>query len=646
MSSSPAITMSAEGLEGLQPGRILIREAVSRPFRADVEFQSSGPEIDLAALLGQHVTLTFELQTDGGVRTFDGLVSRAALIGADRGNSVYRARLRPWSWFLKQFSDCRIFQNLTVPEIVAAVAAARGLGPIQQQLSGTYAAREYCVQYNESDDDFVHRLLEEEGISYYFLHAAGTHTLTLSDDLTTVGAAAGYEDVSFQPIPTLAAGQSDHFRTWSSRRTSRTGMVTTRDYDFTQPRVDLTQQALAADAGFANAERYAYPGRYCIADVGAARAVVRLDATQAGIERVRAAGTVRGLQPGGTVTLSTHPRPEQNQDYIVLEAAHRIIPPWDAAARNDEHWYDGQYRLQPAANPVRPRARTPRPRVRGPQTAVVVGPQGEELYTDNYGRIKVQFHWDRVGADDEKSSCWIRCVQSLAGKGWGAFALPRIGQEVVVEFLEGDPDRPLVTGTVYNADMTGPLTLPDQAPCTSLKTKTIGAESPDQGHELTFDDTANAELIRLHSERDFERTVENNDTVKVGFDKQSPGDQTVSIFNNQTLAIGDDSAGDGSQNVTIKNNRNVTLNQGTDSLTITQGDWTVSLSAGSAAISAGQQIVLKVGGSQLTLDASGITLKGTTVEIDADGSFTAKGAEIQEEASASMTLKGGVVQIN
>ncbi len=640
--------MSAEGLEGVQPCRFVIREAVSRPFRVDLEFQSADVDLDLSALLGKHVTLAFELQSDGDERTVDGLVSRVALSGSHRDQRVFRARLRPWSWFLRDFSDCRIFQNMAVPDIIAAVVSNRDLGPLQQEFSGTYAEREYCVQYNESDANFIHRLLEEEGISYLFQHEDGVHTMILYDDLTTAGPAEGYEEVAFHPGPAAAVGQPDHFRSWSNRRATRTGAVTMRDYDFTKPRVDLTQDAAAAVAGFPQAERFCYPGGYAEATVGAARAGVRLAGLQAGVDTVRAEGSARGLQPGATVTLSTHPRSEQNQDYIVLAAEHRIVAPGYAASSGAEAgaWYDGRYRLQPASKPIRPRRRSRRPQIRGPQTAVVVGPSGEETYTDNYGRIKVQFHWDRLGTNDDNSSCWIRCVQSLAGKGWGAFALPRVGQEVVVEFLEGNPDRPLVTGTVYNADMSGPLTLPDRAACTSLKTKTIGAESPDQGHELTFDDTAEAEMIHFQSERDFERVVENNDSLKVGFEKQDPGDQTINIFNNQAVTIGDDDADDGSQTIVIKSDRSVTLNEGDDSLTVTQGDRTVSVPAGTVTISAGKKIVLQVGGSQLTLDPSGITLQGTMVEIDADGTFTAKGAEIQEEASASMTLKGGVVQIN
>ncbi|MBX3436561.1 MAG: type VI secretion system tip protein VgrG [Planctomycetaceae bacterium] len=637
--------MSADGLDSLQPSRFVIREGVSQPFRIDLEFRAAGT-LDLAKFLGKHVTLTFQLQTSNGVRTIDGLVSRAAIVGTYRDQSVYRARLRPWSWFLKQSSDCRIFQNQSVPDIISAVASERGLGPLQKKLSGTYASVEYCVQYNESDANFLHRLLEENGISYVFSHAAGAHTLILTDDVTKLGAVDGYADVALRPGTTGTVGQPDHFRTWSGGRAARTGTVTMRDYDFTKPRVDLTKDSAAAKPVFSALEWYSYPGRYTDASAGATLAAVRLDAMRSAVETVRASGTARGLQPGATVKVSTHPRSDQNQEYIVLEAEHRIVAPWHAPGPGEENWYSGRYRLQPSANTIRPRFSARRPRILGPQTAVVVGPSGQETYTDSYGRIKVQFHWDRLGKNDDKSSCWIRCAQPVAGKGFGAFALPRVGQEVIVEFLNGDPDRPLATGTVFNADMTGPLTLPDQASRTSLKTKTIGADSPDQGHELTFEDAANGEYILLHSERDFQRVVENNDDLKVGFEKKNPGNQTISIFNNQTVTIGDSSADDGSQSMTIKNKRDVTISQGADSLTVSKGDWNVTLSAGSATISAAKQIVLKVGDSQLTLDTSGITLKGTSIAINADGSFTAKGAEIQEEASASMTLKGGVVQIN
>ncbi len=648
MSTTPAVSISAEGLDDARLVRFVAREYVSRPFRIDVEFSSSSSDLDLGSLLGTHVTLSFETQVDSTQRLIDGVVARAAVVAADRDRTVYRARLRPWTWFLRQYADCRVFQNLSVPDIVSSVLDGRGLGTVEQDLTGSYAEREYCVQYDETDANFVHRLLEEEGISYWFKHEDGDHTLVLQDDLTSVGAVDGYGDVPLVDGDVSGVGQTDAFRSWTGRRVACPGIATTRDFDFAAPRVDLTQDSESADdVAVDGSEVYWYPGRYVDADVGLARAGVRLDALRQRSSRVRATGNVRGLQPGYTVTMSSHPRDDQNQDYVVLGCEHRVVAAGEHSGGSASRpWYDGRYLLQPTSNEIRPQRRHRPPRIRGPQTAIVVGPDGSETNTDEYGRVQVQFHWDRIGTSDENSSCWIRCAQSLAGTGWGSFALPRVGQEVVVTFLEGDPDRPLVTGTVYNADSTGPLTLPDEAACTSLKTKTIGAESADQGHELTFDDTADAELITLHSERDFARVVENDDSLTVGFEKQDPGDQTVEIFNNQTVTIGDDDASDGSQSVTVKNNREVTVSEGDDSLTIEQGDWTVSLSSGSVSISAGTEIVLQVGDSQITIDSSGVTINGSIVDVEADGTLTLKGADIDEEASASMTLQGGVVQIN
>ncbi|MCA9110171.1 MAG: type VI secretion system tip protein VgrG [Planctomycetaceae bacterium] len=652
--AAPTVTMQAGGLEGLMPVGLDVREGVSRPFRIDVEFLASDPKLDIKSLLGQPVTVTFEADSNGAVREFDGIASRVELVGYDLNATFYRMRLRPKFWFLRKSANCRIFQGKSAQDIISQIFSEQGLSDFEWKISGSAGTlpREYCVQFGESDANFVSRLLVEEGISYYFTHADGLHTLILCDDLTSSDAVAGSEDIR------LAAhdsnGQTGQFQHWSSRLSMQTGTVTTREYDFRKPRAVLEGtsqvnvsafQGLGAEAY----ELYRYPSgvarqpdsEFALDDITAS-AQIRLESVQAGVKTIRAVGNAYWLKPGDMVNISTDFTDESQQSYVVLDAVHRIGYEKHGRSQGGDGWYDGRYLLQHAANPIRRRPRCRSVKMPGPQTAVVIGPTVGDPNTDQFGRLQVCFPWDREGAN----TCWLRCVQSFAGKGWGSFILPRVGQEVVVEFFNGDPDRPIVTGALYNADMTGPLTLPDQMALTSMKTKTLGAESPDQGHELTFDDTSGTESILLHSERDFVREVENNDSLKVGFDKQDPGDQTIGIFNNQVVTIGDDSAADGSQTVMIKSNRSVTLKEGDDTLSISQGDWNVSLSSGTATISAAQQIVLKVGSTQLSLDASGITLQGTTIEIDADGSLVAKAAEIKEQASAEMTLQGGVVKIN
>lgn len=298
---------------------------------------------------------------------------------------------------------------------------------------------------------------------------------------------------------------------------------------------------------------------------------------------------------------------------------------------------------------------TPRPIIAGPQTAKVVGKNGEEIWTDNLGRVKVQFPWDREGTSNENSSCWIRVAQIWSGKSWGAMFIPRIGQEVVVEFLEGDPDRPLITGRVYNTDQVVPYTLPDQAATSGIKTRSTPSGTAETYNELRFVDKKNEELVYFHAEKDFERVVENNDTLKVGFIKKDKGDQTVDVFNNQTIHVGTQESSDGSQTIEIwkdqteiikTGNRTTKIEQGNDSLTISAGNQSISIPSGTCTIDAGQKITLQVGGSSIVIDGSSITLKSTNIKIEAGLSAEMTSTTGKVEASATLDLKGGVININ
>jgi type VI secretion system secreted protein VgrG len=313
---------------------------------------------------------------------------------------------------------------------------------------------------------------------------------------------------------------------------------------------------------------------------------------------------------------------------------------------------------------------------------VVVGKSGEEIWTDKYGRIKVQFHWDRYGKNDENSSCWVRVAQVWAGKQWGAMFIPRVGQEVLVDFLEGDPDRPIVTGGVYNADQMPPYALPENQTQSGLKTRSTKAGDEKSFNELRFEDKKGAEQIYFHAEKDFERVVENNDSLKVGFEKKDKGDQSIAVFNNRTLSVGDDAASDGSETVTIKKNRTATLKEGdesltvkmgdrtvkldqgndsltlaqgnrtvkldggNDSLTLTQGNRTVKLTAGKCTIEAGQGITLKVGANSIEITQQGITIKGLQTQVQGTAQLTLSGPMTTVKGDGMLTLQGGLVKIN
>jgi type VI secretion system secreted protein VgrG len=415
----------------------------------------------------------------------------------------------------------------------------------------------------------------------------------------------------------------------------------------------LATANIAAGFGQAAYEMFDYPGNYTLAADGNALARARMESLHGQCERIDAATNARGLYPGGLFTLADHPRDDQNRDYLVTAASYDITgvdytsggggPAFDfkcsVTATGKEYAY-------------RPRPTIARPIVQGPQTAIVVGKAGEEIWTDKYGRIKVQFHWDRVGKGDENSSCWVRVAQGWAGKGWGAMSVPRIGMEVIVSFLEGDPDRPLVTGCVYNSDAMPPYALPAEQ--TKSTVKSNSSKGGEGFNELRFEDKKGSEEVFMHAERDFNRVVKNNDTLKVGFEVADKGDQTIGIKHDQTVEIGNDQkltvthdqieAIDNNQTVTIKVDQK--LDVGGNQEVAIDGSQKVKVGT-TIVIEAGTSIELKVGASSIKIEAAKITIKSPEIEIAADANAKIKaGAMMDLNAGGIMTVGGALVKIN
>ncbi len=423
-------------------------EHVSRPFEFALQAEATSDGADLASLLGGPAAVTLT-GGDGTVRQIHGRVWSVR-----REGRACRLTLRPWLSLLALSSDNRIFQDKSTTDIVTAVFDAAGFSDYRLALTGTPATRPYCVQFGESDLAFVSRLLEEEGLGYYFEHSDSAHTLVIFDDVSGCATLEG-GDVPFLWLsPDAGYTQERRVQTLVSRAAVAAGKVAARDFNFETP-----SETLEVSIGDGAPAQYLYPGRYGDSDAGQDVAKRRLEALEAEAEAVEGTSPWRMLAAGATFTLSGHPETALNGDYLLRSVAHRA----------ERRSYEATFDAQPKGDPWRPPARTPRPRMAGPQTAKVTGPSGEEIWTDKHGRVKVQFHWDREGASDENSSCWLRVAQVWAGAGWGALVLPRIGQEVVVSFLDGDPDRPLVTGVVYNAEKTPPYTLPAEQTKTVLK---------------------------------------------------------------------------------------------------------------------------------------------------------------------------------
>ncbi len=492
-------------------------EGISRPFLWRVDMLSEAGDLTLRDLLGKDATVS--IASAAGTRSFHGCFTRVAFTGRQGGLYRYSAELRPWLWLLTQVFDCRVFQDLSVPEIVEDVFRRRGVRDFRFALTkAAYRKRTYCVQYRESDFAFVSRLLEDEGIHYWFEHEAGRHCVVLGDAPGHHRPCAGQALVSYRPHPRGILAE-DVVRTMQIEEQVLTSRVALRDFNFETPSLDLGVQREQGSA-MPTLEAYDYPGVYADADGGAAVARTLLEAQDTARCTAWGDGICRSFAVGATFSLHDHPRAELCRDWLLVEVQHTAREAYLAGAGGDgDLRYGNDFRVIPADAPLRPARLTPRPRIVGTQTAIVVGPAGEEIHTDRHGRVKLHFHWDRVGARDGTDSCWVRVSQSWAGKNWGAMFLPRIGQEVIVEFLEGDPDRPLVTGRVYNAQQMPPYDLPGNKTVSTVKTRSSKGGGPANFNEIRFEDRKGKEEVYIHAERNHTQETEHDRNEHVGHDR-------------------------------------------------------------------------------------------------------------------------------
>ena len=538
------------------------REELGRLYRYHLMLLSARADVVLEDLLGKGMTVTAAVE-GGRKRHYHGLVSQASFIGQEGIYSRYDVELVPWLWFLGRGRDCRIFQHKSVPEIVQAVFESWPIADFELKLDESYAARDYTVQYRESDLDFVCRLMEDEGIYFFHRHRDGGHTLVLADGEGAHEAGPGYERLPYFAPDQTARRERDHVFAWTARADVRPGTATLRDFDFEKPRADLTGSgAEPRQHALATAEVYDYPGGYRELTVGDRRARLRLEELQVDHARARGEATAGGLACGNRFELERHPRADQNRAYLVVATTCDVQSEgYRSAADTQRELLRCSFEAQDLTVPYRPPRTTPRPRVGGPQTATVTGPAGEEIHTDKYGRVKVQFHWDRQGKRDQDSSRWVRVSQAWAGAAWGGIHIPRIGQEVIVDFLEGDPDQPIITGRVYNALAMPPYGLPANATQSGIKSNS--SKGGGGSNELRFEDKKGAEQVWLHAQKNEDIVVENDKTEKVGHDEtigigndrgETVGhDETLAVGNNRTRTVGVN------ETVTVGANQTITV---------------------------------------------------------------------------------------
>jgi type VI secretion system secreted protein VgrG len=656
-------------------------EQLSQPFHCDLALLSRDEALDPDKILGKPLGVALTTAPDQPPRYFHGLVTEFAQTGFNGQFHEYRAVIRPWYWFLTRRADCRIFQGKSVPEIFENVCHEVGFKDLEKRLGSSYEPWEYCVQYRETDFNFLSRLLEQEGIFFFFEHSQNKHVLVLADDVSKCKTAPGYESVPFYPATdSEALRERDHLKTWSLQKSFQPGTFATRDYSFQQP--------MSAPAGTSTVSRGHDATRFEIFDYPAE--VTKIKATdsdragklRAGMERLvkvraqeiqvsqtvaRGNGDAAGLAAGRLFTLTRHPRRALGIQYLITSTTIDL-------SSNDYHSGGSPAGTQfaisveavDAREPYRPARTTPKPVVQGTQTAVVVGPKGEEIYTDTFGRIKVQFHWDRYGKLDENSSCFIRVGQVWAGKNWGALHIPRIGQEVIVSFLEGDPDQPLVIGSVYNGLNKPPYGLPENKTQSGMKSRSSTDGTGENCSELRFEDKKGAEQVYLHAEKDQTIEVENDESHSVGHDRKKDvkNDENTSIGKNRTESVGAD------ESITIAKNRTESVG-GNESIDITKeytqsiGD-SRSLSVGkSETVTIGENRTEEVGknedvtigknrthniaerdslsvGKQLLIDAGDeITIKTgeASITMKKDGTITIKGKDITLEGSGKINVK-------
>jgi len=505
------------------------QEALSKLFTYELELVSEEPSISYDAIVGKVVTAKVNL-ADGTPRYWNGYVSRFIQAGKDANVSVYHATVVPWLWFLDQTTDCRIFQNKTAPDIIKQIFQEYGFTDFSLKLFGSFVQRDYCVQYRESDFNFVSRLMEEEGIFYFFKHDNGKHTMVLGND-----------PGAFEPCPNQAKARyegtgggwqdDDVIMQWLQEQEVRPGTFTSTDYNFETP----TANMLSTLKGKSKWEIYDYPGEYVKKADGDKLAKVRLQEQETPISTARGVSDCRDFTVGFKFTLTDHYRSDLNQDYVItalnLSGHHNLG--FTSGAEDSSPAYENTFECIPASTPIRPHRRTPVPVVQGCQTAMVVGPAGEEIFTDKYGRVKVQFYWDREGKKNENSSCWVRVSYPWAGKSWGGIHIPRIGQEVIVDFLEGNPDCPIITGRVYNAGEMPPWDLPAKKVISGYKSNST--KGGGGYNELSFDDTKGTELINIHAQYDQHKKVEHDEVVYVGHDRTEEvgHDETIKIDNDK-----------------------------------------------------------------------------------------------------------------
>jgi type VI secretion system secreted protein VgrG len=623
-------------------------EAISRLFCFHLTALSENDSIDFSSIIGTNVTINIS-QQDNSKCYFNGIVSQFICTGKESDMGQYELEVVPALWTLTRYADCRIFHNKSVVDIVQSVLSDRSIH-YRSSLTGTYSAMEYCVQYRETDFNFVSRLMEQYGIFYFFEHQNGRHTMVLADNASALQQCPGGGKAIYNQV---AGGldSADVINQWSIGQELRSGKFTHTDYNFTTSQASLlaSESTIYSVGGNDAMEIFDFPGLHTKVSDGADLAKIRMEEEEAVHKVARGSGVCRFFVSGYKFDLQDHPIEAMNGSYLLTEIRHTAsVSSTYGETKNPENGsYSNTFVCIPANIVFRPARLTPKPFVQGPQTARVVGKSsdedsadddssggdGEEIWVDKWGRVLVQFPWDRAKA----ASCWMRVSHDWAGAGWGMFSVPRVGQEVIVSFLEGDPDRPIITGRVYNDVQTVPYALPDYGTRTTFKTRSTTGGGKDNYNELRFEDKTGSEQVFLRAEKDCDTRIKNDSREWIGNNRslivtkdqmeKVGGNVHLQVKGNRNEKITGDWNSQINGNINQKSSQAISIQAGTNlyeksgQIFAHEAGQTIHLKAGMEMIlEAGAELTLKVGGNFIGINPSGVSIVGTLVMINSGGS--------------------------
>ena len=648
------------------------KESIAGGFKYTLGLLGKDPGISATKLIRTLATVKLA-QADGSERVINGLISRFVQLDQAEGLTVYEAEIRPWYWFLSLTSDFCVWQNKSIPEIVKAVCNEQGFTDLVFKCVKTHKPHEYRVQYGETHLDFITRLMEEEGIFWFAEHDGKKCNMIVADDNSVAKTAVKLR------LSTIAHDTEDEavLGWFNVSQDVRPGKYTHMDYNFETPSTQLKGQ----HAGKHASEVVEFPGGFTTRDDADPLATLRYQEIVAEQIEAEGAGRCRALKAGGKIEVSKHPNRALNTAYLITSVKQSAKLGDFRTGGDPGLAFKSSFTAIPFDTPYKPERSTELPRAYGYESAMVVGPAGEEIFTDKYGRVKVHFFWDRRGKKDDKSSCWVRVSTVWAGKGWGVINTPRIGQEVLVAFLNGDPEDPIIVGRVYNAEQMPPYALPANKTQSGIKTRSTLGGTPDNFNEIRFEDKKGSEQLYIHAEKDKQIVVEHDRAISVGNnDAESVGnDQTIEVGNNQQISVAKDRTDSVGKNESISIGSSRTENVGKDDSITVSGNRTLSVGKDESltvggnrnesvsknvessvgddrkssigkdetisigkhyALEAGDEIVLKTGSASITMKKDGtITIKGNNISIEGSGKINVK-------ASSDVAIKGSQIKQN